>query len=148
MAELTSFIDAFLTRVWVGNDVSDLDREYQANAALTGLEDMPLDGIDDFLRFHRMVQAQFRLLSYRTLASVENGDWVSTFGEFIAADRQTGQRGTARVHMILQVSRGQIVGGHVLLDYLGFFEQVGRLPARTLDRCLLDSSGQWHTRRH
>ena len=76
-------------------------------------------------------------VSRQTINAVESGDSIAVAGIVRASDLQTGRRGGARLHMLMQLRDGRIGMANILIDYLGFFESMGRLPPRILDQCLL-----------
>jgi predicted ester cyclase len=138
MTVLQTAVETFLDQVWVRGDTSCIAEMVRDDVMVFGLEDTPLDGLSDYLSFHRMVRAQFKDISLNIRQTVENGDWIALMAQFCATDVQTGRAGRTCLQMMTCVQDGKIAQCHVLIDYISLFEQIGRLPERTLDLCLLD----------
>lgn len=130
-------VERFMARIWAEGHEKYIGDLVHDDATVFGLEEQPLHGTDDILRFRRMAHAQFSDFSFQTINAVESGDSIAVAGIVRASDLQTGHRGGARLHMLMQLRDGRIGMANILIDYLGFFESMGRLPPRILDQCLL-----------
>ena len=138
MSVLQTALERFLDTVWVRGDIASIGEFLHADVVFSGLESAPLDGLADYLSFHRMVHAQLSNIAVRTLGAVEADGKIALLAEFSATDLQSGRRASTRLQMMMRYRDGLVVEGDVLVDYMTFFEQIGRLPERTLDLCLLE----------
>lgn len=138
MHDLKTRLVEFMDRVWVRGDLAAVQELMAPGAVVNGLEATTLQGPEDFIRFHKMVARQFDNMSFRTLRAVQDGVWVAAMGEISGTEKRTGLRAVARVHYMVRYEDGLIAEVDNLVDFLGLFEQLGRLPQRTLDLCLTD----------
>jgi len=138
MSSLTAFLDRFLTRVWVEGDARAIPEMMAPDAAIHGLEEMGQEGAREFLRFHTMICRQFDRISIDPLQGLEQGDWVSQVMQVSATELRSGKRISFVAHVTCEVRGGKVTKGYNTVDFLSLFEQLGRLPPRTLDHCLLE----------
>lgn len=137
MSDLITALETFLDTVWVRGETDDIADLMHDDAVVCGLEDTPLDGMGDYLRFHRMVQSQFCDFRFDQIQTVEAGTWVAMLSTISLRDSASGVAAHTRIQMTVRFHDGKLAEIHILIDYLALFEQLGRLPDRTLDLCLL-----------
>ncbi|KMK67945.1 ester cyclase [Puniceibacterium sp. IMCC21224] len=138
MNRLEARVTAFMKRVWVLGDIDAAHEMMAADAVTSGLEAETLEGPSDYLRYHRMIARQFDNIAYRTLQAVENDNWVAIMGEMSGVEIRSGRRVCVRLHYMMRFEDDLITEISSLVDFLSLFEQVGRLPPRTLDLCLME----------
>lgn len=138
MSSLIPFLNRFLTRVWVEGDAGAIPEMMAPDAVIHGLEELGQDGAREFLRFHAMILRQFNQISVVPLQGLEQGNWVSQALKVSATEISSNRRVSFVAHVTCEVRDGKVTQGYNVVDFLGLFEQLGRLPPRTLDHCLLE----------
>lgn len=137
MSGLKTLLKDFLRRVWAENDTSAIFELMAKDALIDGMEESGHGGAADFAAFHRMIAAQFKDMSVILDLVVEDGDWIAATAMISGAYRANGAPLAVRTQMIVRFERGLIAEGRNIIDFLTMFEQVGLLPERTLDFCLV-----------
>ena len=134
---LRLFIQEFYRIIWEEKDSDAIEKLLIEQAPLRGLEELYMAGQRDFVAFHRMVHAQLDELKVELTQIVEQDEWVACRLRIRARDRASGRPIDATAHTMARIVDGQVAEGYNLVDFMSIFQQMGRLPERVLDHCLL-----------
>ncbi|SEO30346.1 SnoaL-like polyketide cyclase [Salinihabitans flavidus] len=133
-------VETILKSFWCDGDTTSVERNYHPDAFVAGLEAEAFASLEDLIAFQRMLVAQLGERSLTIWQSVEDGHTIALQGEFTAVERRTGRPVRVAFQLMARIEEGLIVESHSLVDFLAAFEQLGRLPPRTLDLCLTDNA--------
>lgn len=137
---LRAIIENFYAAIWEQRDTDAIARMLAEQATLRGLEAVDISGQRDFIEFHRMVHQQLDSLDIELCQTVEQGEWIACRLRIRANDRDTGRAIDATAQTMARIVNGRVIEGHNLIDFMTVFQNMGRLPGRSLDHCLLGGS--------
>ncbi|MBK5934089.1 SnoaL-like polyketide cyclase [Rhodovulum imhoffii] len=137
MKNLAEVVEKFLHRAWYLKDSSAISEMFIEFAKVSRLEDGTAEKMQEFLRLQQMVTAQFDEIRHVTLRSIQEGEWVAMRVLITARHQATGVSVRTRTHIMARVVGGRMVEGHDQTDFLSLFEQVGLIPPRAREHCLL-----------
>lgn len=132
-----AFLEEWFRRVWAEEDAEAISELMAEDASMQGHQEIPLRGADEFRQFHKLMLSQLAEIRIEVVQSIEQGDWIAATVSASAAGRERGAKVSARSQVMFRIVDGRVVEGQILFDFIALFEQLGRLPPRTLDRCLL-----------
>ena len=130
-------LEQFQRRIWMERDPAALDELLSADALVDGLDSEAAESARAFDAVRRMLLNQFDDIRVVIDRSIEEGEWIAATAAIHARHRKSGREVLTRTQMMVRIREGRVVEGHNLIDFLTAFEQIGLLPERTLDFCLM-----------
>lgn len=124
-------------RVWEHEEIEAIDELLAPEPTISGLEEGMFSDAEAYKLFWRLV---FRILmDIRPVIHrhVSDGEWIAANLTLNAKIRQTGAPISVQSHVMVRFVGGKIVEGNNLINYIDAFQQLGLMPPRTLDQCLL-----------
>ncbi len=134
---LREILERFETRVWTDRDPNALDELLSAEAVVDGLESEALESARAFDAVRRLLLDQFDDIRVVIDRSIEEGEWIAATAAILARHRKSGKEVATRTQMMVRIHQGRVVEGHNVIDFMTAFEQIGLLPERSLDFCLM-----------
>lgn len=137
MSENLALLREWYRRVWEKEDTAAIDFMLAEDFVIKGLEEQHLTGKDEFKMFHKMVLALLRDIRVSIDQHISDGPWISA-RLIMRAKARSGERSiSVASHVMIHFKDQKIVEAHNLIDFFTAFTQLGFLPERALDRCLL-----------
>jgi len=122
-------------RVWAERDTAAIDEMCASECCVHSAGPQPLRGPEQYKQFHQQV---CQLLSETRLDvdhCIEQDGWLAalcTFTGRMADGREASMRGSIQARIV----DGKVVEAYDHFDFVGFFMQLGMLPADTLECCM------------
>ncbi|SEQ83546.1 ester cyclase [Thalassovita taeanensis] len=123
-------------RVWEKGDLSAVDELFVPDATADGLVPEMEVGTEEFKILVATIQELITLPRVSVEKTVEQDNWVSGFMT-MQAETQDKRKPVHVSGMVLcRIDDGKIVETYNAFDFVGFFEQLGLLPANTIALCM------------
>ena len=137
---LEGTLQEWYRRVWEEADVSAIDEMLAPDVTITGLEEGTFSDKDAFKLFHELVFRILRDIRPKILKTIEEGEWIAALIELNATVVANGEALSVQSHLLARIVDGKVVEGNNMIDFITAFQQIGVMPPRTLDHCLLGRS--------
>jgi ketosteroid isomerase-like protein len=136
VTEQEKLVRDFIDIVLIRENRAAAEDYFATDAQIVGLEGVAHSSRFEFLRFLSMIQSQFAFVRFEIMQAICDGTWVSLMGQLVVTERGSTRTSDERFQSSVRIEDGRIVEAHFFTDFINFFESMGRLPPRTLDRCL------------
>jgi len=132
MSDNLTVIQNWFHRVWNKQDVTAIDEMFAAKGMAEGLGGQILIGPQDFKVFHQALCAMVSRIEVDIDKSLEDGMWISALCTMRAVSRASGKKIQMTGTVFCMIDKGKLVQAFNHWDFMGFFEQIGLLPADAL----------------
>ncbi len=132
----TDLLTAFYERVWLQGDLDAIDQFMGGGENIQGV--MTNENVGT-LDMKTLVEAFLGLVEepqFEILQTIEQGDWLSALMKVHATAAMSGQPVSITGQVMFRLKDGIIAEAYNHFDYMGFFEQIGLMPADSLPQLL------------
>ncbi|ETX14422.1 hypothetical protein OCH239_03395 [Roseivivax halodurans JCM 10272] len=136
MTDISLIAQTFLSGFFDIDGRGTIESVVSRNVRVTGVEGLDIRGRVELLRFHNMVWCQVDLLKAEPVVVLRDPPWISYLCDLSLREGRSGIAARDRFQITMRIEGGRIVEIVAFVNFLALFETIGRLPPRTLDRCL------------
>ncbi|WP_191060877.1 ester cyclase [Geminicoccus harenae] len=128
-------LETWARRVWTERDAAAIDEMCAPDCKAYGLGPKPLVGPEQFRAFHQVLCGLLQETRLVVRQHIEQDGQLAALCTF-SGRMADGREASADGVIYARVAGGKILEAHNHFDLLGFFTQLGLVPADTLECCM------------
>ena len=142
MSDKLELSKTWFKRVWAEEDPAAIDEIFVPDVgdAAKGLGEKPLAGPSEFKEFHKSLLSHIKNVDIQVQRFAEDGDWLSVLCVLSARCRKTDKPVEVTGQILIRIDDGKFREAYNQFDFWGLFEQLGKIPSQSMDRCLAGES--------